>query len=105
LSAFLVTMLQGGRGEAIAASILIQGELSLVFWLLLVCVGLALPLLVAVIQQFLRGKRSRLLPITAALAVLIGGYTLRYVIVAAGIHAALTSPVAEQAMHGIYYFV
>ncbi|MCL2750552.1 MAG: polysulfide reductase NrfD [Coriobacteriia bacterium] len=105
LAAFFLTLLQGGRSEVLAASIILEGQLSWAFWLLLVCVGLAIPLLIAVIQQFMKGRHNRVLPLSGAFALLIGGFTLRYVIVAAGIHAALTHPVAEQAMHGFYFFV
>jgi len=104
LTAFLATMLQGGHGQMLAASIITEGRLSGVFWLLLVVVGLAVPLAIAVLQQFFKSKHFKVLPLFGALGILVGGLTLRYIVVAAGIHV-VTNPVAELAMNGLYFTV
>lgn len=105
LAVFLGIFLQGTQSEVIAASLIVNGGLSPVFWGLLVVVGLAVPLVVAVIRQFVKGRHHKVVPIGGAVCTLIGGLCLRYVIVSAGIHGVLVSPVAEQAMRGVYQLI
>lgn len=77
--------------------ILPGGELARLFWSLVIVFGLAIPLLVElilIIPKLLYGKEFRALPaieVVIPLAIIIGGFTLRYVVVVAG---QMTAPAA-----------
>lgn len=106
LSAFLLAMMSGEGSAAAAAGarsaeMLAMGVLAPYFWGLVVLCGLALPLAMAVAGLVLhrRGqgvKRGYGSPMAiGAAGALIGGCTLRFLILAAGIHADV---VAETVM-------
>lgn len=110
LGVYLAAMLGGSVGQAIAAELIISGPLSIAFWALVVVIGLLIPLSAAIIEQIkARNKKSgsalKAVPIISALCALLGGFTLRYVILAAGIHGVMISPEAVQALKGIFFFV
>jgi hypothetical protein len=50
-------------------------------------------------------RETIILPIVGVISALIGGLTLRYVILAAGSHAIMISPALQQLIDGVYYFV
>ena len=72
------------------ASILPGGRLALAFWGLVGCIGLLIPFIIELFQitpKLLKGKEFKSvlsLEIAVPLAILIGGFALRYVIVVAG---------------------
>ena len=107
LAAFLGGMLGGNPSEALSAGILVDGELSVVFWTLVVGFGLAVPFAAALVQLFMarKGAHSKWLALGGAACVLVGGFTLRYVILAAGIHAMIISPDALQAAQGLVLMI
>lgn len=78
---------------AASASILVSGELSQSFWLTVVGIGLVVPLAIALDRALCR----RITPYTSLIAwiesvgTLIGGYQLRFLILAAGLHANLVA--------------
>ena len=95
-----------GVGETAAASAnaVLAGQLSGAFWILVVGLGLALPLLVAAIELVAMrkapakpeevqeseqavAKRERIVPIVGAAGALVGGCALRFVVLLAGAHA------------------
>ena len=91
LALFLIALTRGGAGHRIAAQALIEGDLSQWFWVGVVFVGLALPLLLGVLEPILKKVYERTegwqvgWPLFAKLhLVLIGGLILRYVIVWGG---------------------
>lgn len=96
LAAFLGSMLVGAGGAAGSASaqMLLSGGLATPFWAMIVAMGLALPLIAALTGLVSKKDRT---PLTAigAVGALIGGCELRFLILAAGVHAAV---VAETVM-------
>lgn len=110
LTAFVATMQGAGANEAVSVGILTEGSLSIQFWVLVVVVGLLAPLAAAIAQLVMARKRTdeqvaMALPVAGGACALIGGFTLRFVVLAAGIHAALISPVALEAAQNISMFL
>ncbi len=105
LATLLLGHLAGSQGQALSASLLVSGELSIQFWVLVVMVGLAVPFIFTAIV-FSRLVRTpelcRLLHFGAVACSLIGGFTLRYVILAGGTHVVPASLDAYQAMLSAY---
>lgn len=109
LAAFLAGMLGGDAQSAVgatgmaSATLLVSGGLATCFWGMVVACGLALPLIMAVVGLLLHrrrrptGPKKSLAPLMAvgAIGALIGGCELRFLILAAGIHADV---VAETVM-------
>ena len=102
LAAF-VMMSASGSNEAAAfsAAQISSGVLSVPFWALVVGVGLALPLLVALVGAFSKKPMAPALSVVGATCALVGGFTLRYVILAAGATAAMVAPTLIGAMMGV----
>lgn len=107
LAVFLGGMLGGNPSEALSAGILVEGELSVPFWTLVVGFGLAVPFVAALVQLVMARKdiHSKWLSLGGAACVLLGGFTLRYVILSAGIHAMVISPDALQAAQGLVLMI
>ena len=108
LTALLMSHLSGSVSQAIAASTLVSGDLSLQFWLIVVIVGLAIPLVLDLLTmtKIVKNKDARRVAhIAVIVLVLVGGLALRYVILAAGIHAVSVSPDVTQAIQGVYALV
>ena len=109
LTAFLASMLGGdaqtavGATGAASAQLLVSGGLATCFWVMVAACGLALPLVMAAVGLLLHkrgngpGRKRNLAPFMAvgAIGALIGGCELRFLILAAGIHADV---VAETVM-------
>ena len=110
LAAFFAVMLGGdvqtavGATAAASAALLLTGDLAACFWALVAACGLAMPLAMAVAGLVLhkRGKKKPgmkqhgdTLMAAGAVGALIGGCALRFLILAAGMHADL---VAETVM-------
>ena len=105
LATLLLAHLAGSQGQALSASLLLNGELNIQFWVLVVMVGLAVPFLFTaiVLSRLVRTPElCRLLHFGAVACSLIGGFTLRYVILAGGTHAVPASLDAYQAMLSAY---
>lgn len=104
----LLTHLGGTESQVLSANTLILGDLHLQFWVLLVGVGLIVPFVLTVLEFMHVVKSSefaRVLHLVAIACALVGGFTLRFVILTAGMHAVLVSPDACQAMMGVYTFI
>ena len=105
LAVLLLMHLAGSQGQVLSASLLLNGELSIQFWVLVVMVGLAVPFICTamVLAHLVRTPElSRLLHLGAVACSLIGGFTLRYVILAGGMHDVPISFDAYQAMLSAY---
>ena len=93
LAVFLGTLLAGdpataaGAAGAASAELLTSGGLATVFWAMVVAAGLALPLVMAVLSLVLNKRETRPLMALGAIGALIGGCELRFLILAAGVHA------------------
>ncbi|MFQ5938107.1 MAG: NrfD/PsrC family molybdoenzyme membrane anchor subunit [Acidiferrobacterales bacterium] len=95
LFAMLAQRAVGGVSEAISV-ILTGGGLAMAFWLGVVVIGLLVPIIVGLVSVFprlIQGKEyavSRAVEVIVPIAVLIGAFILRYVMVVAG---QITGPV------------
>lgn len=102
LAAFV---LMAGSGSNVAAAYsanqLMSGVLAVPFWLLVVVVGLAVPLVVALVSVFSKKAAKPMMSIASAVCALVGGFTLRYVILAAGATAAMIAPTLIGAVLGV----
>ena len=103
MAAFLASMLGGdaqtaiGATAASSASLLVSGGLAVCFWGMVVACGLALPLVMAVAGLVLHGRAKKkpgagqhgsgVLMAIGAAGALVGGCELRFLILAAGVHA------------------
>lgn len=107
LAAFLIDGVARGVGSAAA---MVDGQLAMAFWLVVVVIGLAVPFAVAV-ASFVLKRKGAAVPLRANLVlaegacVLVGGLALRALVLFAGVHAALASPLALQAAQGISFIV
>lgn len=108
LTALLLMHLGGSESQSLSAGTLLSGELSLQFWVLVVGIGLAVPFVITVLEllHVVRSDElSRMLHIIAIACALVGGFTLRFVILTGGMHAVLVSPDAYQAMMDVYLLI
>jgi formate-dependent nitrite reductase membrane component NrfD len=107
LGVYLHTGLNGTLDAARSAQVLLSGALGVVFWGLVVFVGLAVPLLVCLGQITGLAKRAPALapaiPLVGATACLIGGWTLRFVVLSAGMPITLSSPAWQQILSGVRF--
>lgn len=81
---FLLGLVGGGEPQHLAAEALLGGEYTAAFWSLVVLLGLVTPLALEGIEMKTHRTFTRLAP----LLVLIGGFCLRYILVAAGQHVS-----------------
>lgn len=92
LGALLVSSL-GGEGSAVAAAaaqsaqMLATGSLAPLFWGLVVGCGLVLPLVASVVGLVKHKKGTGRLMACGAVGALVGGCALRFLVLAAGVHA------------------
>lgn len=110
LAAFLLTMQGAGSDEAVAAGLLTNGVLSVQFWVLVVAVGLVGPFLAALAQVVASRRKGGAklvpaVPVGGATCALVGGFTLRFLVLAAGLHAAIASPAVLQATQNVMMLV
>jgi polysulfide reductase chain C len=70
---------------AASATMLISGALSPYFWALVVVVGIAVPYILSIVEYYEYGKMPKALVVGADLCVLIGGMSLRALIVFSGV--------------------
>lgn len=70
--------------SARSAGMLISGALSPYFWLLVVVVGLLVPFIMSIVEYYEYGEMPKILVVGADLLVLVGGMSLRAVIIFSG---------------------
>jgi polysulfide reductase chain C len=75
----VVTLLNGGDDAALAVTALLSGEFSFAFWGLTIVLGTVLPAI-----ALFRSKVPAAIQVIASILVLVGVFTMRYVIVTAG---------------------
>ncbi|HIR02144.1 MAG TPA: polysulfide reductase NrfD [Candidatus Aveggerthella stercoripullorum] len=110
LAAFVSTMQGAGGAAASSVGILTTGVLQAPFWGLFVAVGLAVPLVAAVVQVATAKRKTNAVvgtavPVGGSACALVGGLALRFLILMAGVHAALVSPAVMQAVQGASFLV
>jgi len=111
LAVFIVVMLSGNGSSGSAATtatesikILLQGTLAPLFWGLFIVIGLVVPLAAAVLVTFVHkapkegddAKKGVNFSLIGAIGALVGGCTLRFLIVLAGLHANYVTDAVEQ---------
>lgn len=87
IGAYLVTLAAGSAPAQRAADLLLGGDFTAAFWLVVVVVGLALPLMIEVgeIRRWLSARIARVAPVLK----LTGAAGLRFVILFAGLETVL----------------
>ena len=104
LAYYLQTMLSASNEAVASAQLLLNGSLSPAFWVLIVGVGLVIPLLICLTQITGLVKRAPIVvPLTAISSCLIGGFTLRAVMLLAGLPQTLSSPALHQILQGVRF--
>lgn len=102
LVAFVV---MAGSGSNVAAAFsadqLVNGALAVPFWLLVIVVGLGAPLVTALTSTISKKEARPTMSVAGAVCALVGGFTLRYVIMAAGATAAMIAPTLFGAALGV----
>ncbi len=105
-AAYLGTTLRGAPDVARSAEALTGGGLGLVFWIVVVGLGLGLPFIVHLTQVARLVRRSRPVLVLHAVAipsVLLGALVMRWAVLSAGLPQMLASPVIEQIQAGIRF--
>ncbi len=97
---YMYTMLTGTADMANSARILISGLLAPVFWAVVVGLGLAVPFLVHVLQLSRLVRVPQPVFVLSIVAALAGGWTLRFLVLSAGLPQMLASPALEQILQG-----
>ena len=87
---WLLGLASGSAASRDAAGLLLGGRYTAAFWTMVVVVGLLVPLF----GEWLEHRHGVVPGRAAALLVLIGGFALRWIVVAAGQHAGWTSLIA-----------
>jgi formate-dependent nitrite reductase membrane component NrfD len=101
---YVTDRLNGGVDAARSAQLLTSGQLAVFFWALVVGLGLAVPLVMCIAQ--LSGafrKAPAAIPALAPISCLVGGWTLRFLVLSAGLPAMLSSPALPQILSGIRF--
>jgi len=108
LGCYLQTMLSGSGVAALSAQVLTTGALSLLFWVIVVGLGLAVPFLVSLmflIRSGLAESSKAVLSMLGIVLCLVGGFILRFVVLSAGLPASLSSPPTQQILDGISFIL
>ena len=102
-----LTAAQAGSADLVrSVETLLGGSLGTAFWVVVVGLGLAVPLLWVLFRLTgLRALQAAVIPIVGVVSCLIGGWTLRFLILSAGLPNALTSPAFSQALDGVKWLV
>ena len=88
LALLLFTAISDGGTAAQSAQNILSGSPKLIFWILIVLLGLALPFIYHA-YTLARGRHSRFLDLASGLGILIAGLVLRYLVLVSGIFVAL----------------
>lgn len=86
LGAYLLGMLGQDGAAAASAQLLVSGDLSGSFWSLVVACALAVPFVCALASFALRGRVGEIVAACGAIGALVGGCSLRFLILSAGAH-------------------
>lgn len=91
LAVFVGCLLAGSPTSVAAVRVLLEGEGALGFWTCVVGAGLVVPIACDAVCAAARpyGTVARVSGVLGALGVLVGSFALRYLVLEAGVHAAL----------------
>lgn len=109
LAFFIREMANGTADTALSINLWLTGPLAPLFWGGVIAIGLGVPLIIAITlliaSRWRPGPWTRFAPVIGMVACLLGGWTLRYIVLSAGLRAALVSPEMFQAIDGIRYYI
>jgi polysulfide reductase chain C len=91
LMLFVLMSLTRSVEAASSANILLSGFLSPYFWALVVMVGILVPFVLSIVEYYEYGEMSKYLVVGADLCVLIGGMSLRALIIFSGMPPQIIS--------------
>jgi formate-dependent nitrite reductase membrane component NrfD len=97
---YLIAMHNGTPETVASARILLSGRLAPLFWIVMVGLGLAIPFLVHTMQLSRLVKLPEAVFVLSIVTALIGGWTLRFLVLSAGLPKLLASPSLEQILQG-----
>lgn len=97
---YLRTMLNGTPDMANSARILIGGSLAPAFWIVMIGLGLAIPFVVHALQLSRTVRLPQAVFVLSIATALIGAWTLRFLVLSAGMPQMLASPNLEQILQG-----
>jgi formate-dependent nitrite reductase membrane component NrfD len=103
---YLGTTLGGSPDVARSAQVLTGGALALVFWIVVVGLGLAVPFFVHLTQlvRLVRHTRPALVLHAVGIpSVLLGALVMRWAVLSAGLPQTLSSPVLQQILDGVRF--
>lgn len=102
LALFLDGHLKGSPDAARSAEMLTSGLLSVPFWAVVVGLGLAVPFLVCLLQLsgLVKNRATLAVSLFGVASCLVGGWTLRFLVLSAGMPQMLASPALEQILEG-----
>ncbi|MBI3014616.1 MAG: polysulfide reductase NrfD [Candidatus Tectomicrobia bacterium] len=104
LGYYVLSAVAGSLDSSRAARLLTRGALGPIFWILVVGLGLVVPFFICVTRlSGLTKRRTALLPVAGIASCLLGAFSLRSVILWAGIPASLSSPGLSQITAGIRF--
>ena len=84
LMMFVFMSLTRSTEAAMSASMLISGVLSPYFWVLVVVLGILIPFVLSIVEYYEYGEMPKSLVVGADLLVLLGGMSLRALIIFSG---------------------
>jgi formate-dependent nitrite reductase membrane component NrfD len=102
---YLTTMLKGTPDMANSAHILLTGLLAPVFWIVMVGLGLAIPFFVHTMQLSRLVRLPQPVFVVSIATALIGGWTVRFLVLSAGLPAMLSSPALQQILSGVRFLL
>ncbi len=102
---YLSHMLKASPDAIRSAELLTSGALRVPFWFVVVGLGLGVPLIVCATQLggLLKQRAALVVPLIGLISCLIGGWTLRYLVLSAGLPQMLASPALEQILQGVKF--
>jgi formate-dependent nitrite reductase membrane component NrfD len=85
----------------------LSGPLAVAFWVVVVGLGLGIPLAVCITQLsgVLKKQATLVVPSIGLASCLVGGWTLRFLVLSAGLPQALSSPALQQILQGSVRFL
>jgi formate-dependent nitrite reductase membrane component NrfD len=107
LGFYLSALLHGSDDAARSVQMLISGPLAVAFWVVVVGLGLGIPLAVCITQLsgVLKKQATLVVPSIGLASCLVGGWTLRFLVLSAGLPQALSSPALQQILQGSVRFL
>jgi formate-dependent nitrite reductase membrane component NrfD len=102
---YLGSMLNGTPDMANSARILLSGRLAPLFWIVMVGLGLVIPFLVHTLQLSRLVRLPQAVFVLSIVTALVGAWTLRFLVLTAGLPQALANPALPQILQSSAKFL